>query len=139
MLVVARVVIGDDGAARRHNRVNVASPAIDWLEIAPRQLAFLRLIMQHGFVTDGDPQLAVLLGQVDGVAVGRLGGGGEFVNGSLECGEFADDERGRAVPVRLDGHRFAAGTGELPMRLANVRQRKRNRCAAALVLPGIDP
>ena len=71
--------------------------------------------------------------------MGRLGRRGEFVNGSLECSEFADDERGRAEPIRLDGHRFAAGIGELPMRLVSVRQWKFYRCAAALVLPGIDP
>ena len=95
--------------------------------------------MQHGFVADSDPQLAAFLDEVDGIAMGYLGGGGELVIGSLEGGEFVDDKRGRAVPIRLDGHRFATGTGELPMRRASLRQQKRNRCDAALVLPGIDP
>ena len=139
MLVIARVVIGDDGATRRHDRVDVAAPAIDRVKIGARQPTLLRLIMQHRPVADGDSQLAALLDQADDIGMGRLGRRGEFVNGSLECSEFADDERGRAEPIRLDGHCIAAGIGELPVRLAAVRQRKCYRCAAALVLPGIDP
>ena len=139
MFVVVRIVGGDDRATWCQDRVNVAAPAVNRLEIVAGQPAFLSLIMQHGFVVDGDPQLAVLLDQADDIGMGRLGRRGEFVNGSLECSEFADDERGRAEPVRLDGHCFAAGTGELPMRLAAVGQQKCYQCAAALVLPGIDP
>ena len=94
--------------------------------------------MQYGFVVDGDPQLAVLIDQTDDIGMGRLGRRGEFVNGSLECSEFADDERGRAEPIRLDGHCIAAGTGELPIRLVAVGQSKRNWCTAAIVLTSID-
>src|ERR1043165_5479240 len=68
MEMIRRIVVGDEFAAGCENGVKVAAALKDRLDVGPRQLARLRLIMKNGLAGDGAFDPVAVAGHLHAVA-----------------------------------------------------------------------
>ena len=117
--------------------MQVSAPAIDRIEVSPRQFTFLRLIMHHRAAPEGEMQSAALPRHIDSRGMCLFPGIRQRENRRLECGQLRQDERPRPSLVQLHRQRLAVRTGELPVGPARFWELKTDRCVESVVVAGV--